>query len=307
MLNRKDLLGLKDLTQEEIITILDTASEMKKILNQNVKKVPHLQNKSVVTLFYENSTRTRTSFELAAKYMSAQVSNIAVAQSSVQKGETLIDTGKTLDAYKTDVICIRHSISGAPHLLAKNIKASVVNAGDGMNEHPTQALLDMFSMREKCGQIAGLRVAIVGDIRHSRVARSNIWGLRTMGASVVLAGPETLMPIGIRNVEGIQVTNRVSEAVKEADIVMGLRIQLERQQSALFPSKQEYANFFGLNEEVLQNAKSNAWVMHPGPINRGVEITGSLADSEQSIIDEQVLNGVAIRMAVLFLLTRGGR
>lgn len=305
-LSRKDLLGLKDTPREEIGYILSLAQEMKKILKQNVKKTPHLQNKSVVTLFYENSTRTRMSFELAAKFMGASVSNIAVANSSVKKGETLIDTGKTLDALCTDVIIIRHSMSGAPKLLADNIRASVINGGDGMNEHPTQALLDMYTMIEKFGNLKGLRVAIVGDIKHSRVARSNIWGLTKSGADVILSSPYTLIPQDIE-LTGAKVITNTDEAVKGADVVMGLRLQLERQQSALFPSISEYHELFGLNDRRLQLASPNAIVMHPGPVNRGFEMTSSLIDGDKSMIDEQVLNGVAIRMAILFLITRGGR
>ena len=305
-LSTKDLLGLKDIPREEIGYILSLAQEMKKILKQNVKKTPHLQNKSVVTLFYENSTRTRTSFELAAKFMGASVSNIAVQQSSVKKGETLIDTGKTLDALCTDIIIIRHSMTGAPKLLADNIKASVINAGDGMNEHPTQALLDMYTMIEKFGGLKGLKVAIVGDIKHSRVARSNIWGLTKSGAEITLAAPYTLLPQDIE-LTGAKVTTKVEDAVRGADVVMGLRLQLERQQSALFPSINEYHELYGLNDERIALASPNAIVMHPGPVNRGYEMTSSVIDGEKSFIEEQVLNGVAVRMAILFLITRGGK
>lgn len=304
-LYRKDLLGLKELDSEEILKILDVTTEMKKILSQGVKKVPHLQNKSMVSLFYENSTRTRMSFELAGKFLSASVSNIAVATSSVQKGETLIDTGKTLDALMTDVIVIRHNCSGAPHLLAKNVKASVLNAGDGMNEHPTQALLDMFTMREKLGDLKGLKVAIVGDIKHSRVARSNIIGLNKLGAEVCISAPKTLLPYDIESM-GAKVCT-IDKAVDGANVVMGLRMQLERQQSGLIPSRKEYGRFYGLNYERLQKADKNVLLMHPGPMNRGVELTSEVADCEQSVINEQVTNGVAVRMAVLFLLTRGGK
>lgn len=303
--HRKDLLGLKELDATEIINILDVATEMKKILVQGVKKVPHLQNKSIVSLFYENSTRTRMSFELAGKFLSASVSNIGISTSSVQKGETLIDTGKTLDALMTDVIVIRHNCSGAPHLLAKNIKASVINAGDGMNEHPTQALLDMFTMREKLGAIKDLKVAIVGDIKHSRVARSNIIGLRKLGAEVFISSPSTLIPYDIENMGAKRGT--LEQAVDNANVVMSLRMQLERQQSGLIPSRKEYARFYGLSESVIQKAAKNALVMHPGPMNRGVELTTAVADCEQNVINEQVTNGVAVRMAVLFLLTRGGK
>jgi aspartate carbamoyltransferase catalytic subunit len=305
-LTAKDLLGLKDLPREEIGYILSLAQEMKKILRQNVKKTPHLQNKSVVTLFYENSTRTRTSFELAAKFMGASVSNIAVERSSVKKGETLIDTGKTLDALCTDVIIIRHSMTGAPKLLGDNVKASIINAGDGTNEHPTQALLDMYTMIEKFGSLRGLKVAIVGDIKHSRVARSNIWGLTKSGAEVTVCAPYTLLPKDIERT-GAKVTTNTDEAVKGANVVMGLRLQLERQQSALFPSIREYHELWGIGDERLSLADPDAIVMHPGPVNRGYEMTSGVIDSDKSRIDEQVLNGVAVRMAILFLITRGGK
>ncbi len=305
-LSSKDLLGLKDLPREEIGYILSLAQEMKKMLKQNIKKTPHLQNKSVVTLFYENSTRTRMSFELAAKFMGASVSNIAVSNSSVKKGESLIDTGKTLDALCTDVIIIRHSMSGSPKLLADNIKASVINGGDGTNEHPTQALLDMYTMIEKFGGLKGLKVAIVGDIKHSRVARSNIWGLKKSGAEIILAAPYTLMPQDIDKT-GVRMTANTDEAVQGADVVMGLRLQLERQQAGLFPSIAEYHELYGLNDERLALASPEAIIMHPGPVNRGYEMSSSVIDSDRSKIEEQVLNGVAIRMAILFLITRGGK
>lgn len=305
-LSCKDLIGLKNLPKEEIGYILSLAQEMKKILKQNVKKTPHLQNKSVVTLFYENSTRTRMSFELAAKFMGASVSSIAADRSSVKKGETLIDTGKTLDALCTDVVIIRHSMSGAPKLLGDNIKASVINGGDGTNEHPTQALLDMYTMIEKFNHLKGLKVAIVGDIKHSRVAKSNIWGLMKSGADVTLSAPYTLLPKDIE-LTGVKVTTNADEAVKSADVVMGLRLQLERQGAGLFPSIAEYHELYGLNDRRLELASPNAIVMHPGPVNRGYEMTSSLIDGPQSVIDEQVLNGVAVRMAILFLITRGGK
>ena len=304
-LQKKDLLGLQDITKEEIAEILHNAGLMKYILTQNVKKTPHLQGKSIVTLFYENSTRTRMSFELASKYMSAASANISSSASSVAKGETLIDTGRTLDMMKTDVIIIRHPLSGAPHLLAQYVQSSVINAGDGTNEHPTQALLDMFTMQEKKGSLEGLKVAIVGDVFHSRVARSNLWGLTKMGAKVWLAAPETLMPIQMAK-SGAVITNDIRDAVENADVVMPLRIQLERQKSGLFPTLREYCKFFGINDEILKLAKKDALVMHPGPINRGVEISSAVADSDQSVINEQVTNGVAVRMALLYLLTRRG-
>ncbi len=303
ILKSKDLLGLKDVSKEEIQGILETSKTMKLIIKSNTKKTPHLQGKSVITLFYENSTRTRTSFELAAKYMSGTSVNISVASSSVAKGETLIDTGRTLDVMGTDVIIIRHAMAGAPHLLAKNTAASVINAGDGMNEHPTQALLDMFTIIEKKGCIEGLKVAIVGDILHSRVARSNIWGMKKMGAEVVVAGPPTLLPPYIEKT-GVKAYTDVKEAVYKADVIMALRIQKERQDSGLFPNVKEYAEFFGVNGETLKNAKDDVIIMHPGPVNRGVELTSVLADSDISTIEEQVTNGVAVRMALLYLMTR---
>ena len=306
MVNKqKDLLGLRGVSAEQITEILDTAARLKSILSAPNKKTPHLQGKSIVTLFYENSTRTRMSFELAAKYMSGVAANISASTSSVAKGETLIDTGRTLDAMGTDIIIIRHPMSGAPHLLSQYTRAGVINAGDGMNEHPTQALLDMLTMREKLGSLKGLHVAIIGDVLHSRVARSNIWGLKAMGADVTLSGPPTMMPPCLEEM-GVRVTGRVEEAVRDADVVMGLRIQLERQQAGLFPSVREYHARFGLNDERLAMAKPHALVMHPGPMNRGVEISSFLADGPDSVIQEQVTNGVAVRMAVMFLLTRRG-
>ncbi len=304
-LKSKDLLGLKDISAEEIEYILDTAKTMKYVITSNNKKTPHLQGKSIITLFYENSTRTRLSFELASKYMSASAANISASSSSVAKGETLIDTGRTIDMMGSDVIIIRHPQSGAPHLLSKHVNASVINAGDGMNEHPTQALLDMFTMREKMGSLKGLKVAIMGDIYHSRVARSNIWGLTKMGAEVSIAGPATLLPPGIEKM-GARVFSTIQEALIDADVVMSLRLQLERQKKALFPSVREYSRFFGLDEKRLQMAKKDALIMHPGPVNRGVELTSAVADSDSSVINEQVTNGVAVRMALLYLLTRRG-
>lgn len=302
-LKTKDLLGLRDVSAEEITEILDMAGIMKSIIVSGNKKTPHLQGKSIINLFYENSTRTRTSFELAAKYMSAAAANISASTSSVQKGETLIDTGKTLEMMGTDVIVLRHPMSGAPALLAKYFSGSVINAGDGMNEHPTQALLDMMTMREKKGGIKGLKVAIVGDAAHSRVARSNIWGLGKLGAEVVVAGPPTLMPPHMEDM-GCRVTYNVDEAIEGADIVMGLRIQLERQQKGLFPSVREYSKLYGINKKRMELAKKDAIIMHPGPMNRGVEINTIAADSEASVIEEQVMNGLSVRMALLYMLTR---
>ena len=301
----KDLLGLKDLSADEIKYILDNAKTMKYILLQNNKKTPHLQGKSVITLFYENSTRTRLSFELASKYMGASAANVSASSSSVRKGETLIDTARTIDAMGTDIIILRHSMSGAPHLIAKNVKASVINAGDGMNEHPTQALLDAFTILEHKGSIEGLKVAIVGDIMHSRVVRSNIYALTKLGARVAIGGPATLLPKGIENL-GIEVYDNINEALVDADVVMGLRMQLERQHSGLVPNIREYARFFGVDDKRLALAKPDALLMHPGPVNRGFELTSSVIDGESSVIDEQVTNGVAVRMAVLYILARRG-
>lgn len=303
--SHKDLLGLRGMPKEEIEEILLNAAQLKGILRSASKKTPHLQGKSIVTLFYENSTRTRMSFELAAKYMSAAAANISASGSSVQKGETLVDTGVTLDRMGTDIIIIRHPHSGAPHLLARHVGAAVINAGDGVNEHPTQALLDMLTIRERYGDdLRGLRVAIVGDIEHSRVARSNAFGLATMGASVVFAGPPTLMPA--HPMQGVETTWDVERAVEGADVVMALRIQKERIGTPRIPSEREYSAVFGLNRERIARAREHALIMHPGPMNRGVEITSDLADSPDSRIDEQVTNGVAVRMALLYLYTRRG-
>jgi aspartate carbamoyltransferase catalytic subunit len=301
----KDLLSLRDVEREEIEMILSTAASMRQLLDSPTKKTAHLQGKSIVTLFYENSTRTRMSFELASKYMSAAAANISASASSVQKGETLLDTGRTLDSMGTDVIIIRHPMSGAPHLLAQHVHAAVINAGDGINEHPTQALLDMFTIKRHKGHLDGIKVAIVGDVLHSRVARSDIFGLHTMGAEVALCAPPTLMPAQMAEL-GVKTYTRVEEAVEGADVVMGLRIQKERQEEGNFPSLREYAEFFGINEERMKYAKPDALIMHPGPINRGVELTSDAADSEQSVINEQVTSGVAVRMALLYLLTRKG-
>ena len=303
MLKRKDILGLREMPAEEIDEILTVGMSMKKLLRQNIKKLPHLQGKSVTTLFYENSTRTRCSFELAAKYMGAHVVNISAESSSVKKGETLVDTGKTLDAMKNDVIVIRHPMGGAPRLLARTVKAHVVNAGDGMNEHPSQALLDMLTMRENFGSIEGLKVAILGDISHSRVAKSNLFGLKKLGAEVTMYAPKTLIPTGIEKM-GAKVCRSREEAVEGADVVMGLRIQLERQHAGNFPSLGEYSKFYGVSEALMKYAKPTALVMHPGPVNRGVELTSGLIDGESSRIEEQVLSGIAVRMSMLFLLTK---
>ena len=301
MLKRKDLLGLIDLTKEELTEILDVAADMKRHLKDGDKQLPYLKGKTATILFYENSTRTRTSFELAAKYLGATVVNIAAGSSSVAKGETLVDTGKTLDAQLNDFLIMRHPMGGAPYLLSKVAKAGVLNAGDGMNEHPTQALLDMLTMRETFGTLEGLKVAILGDIKHSRVAKSNLFGLRTMGAEVYMYAPETLIPKGIDKL-GAKLCKTREEAIKDADVVMGLRIQLERQQAGNFPSLNEYAEFYGVNAKLLALAKPNAIVMHPGPVNRGVELTGKVIDHDKSRIEEQVFSGIAVRMAALKLL-----
>ena len=302
-LKGKDLLGLKDISAEEIEYILEMAKTMKMILTTGNKKTPHLQGKSIVTLFYENSTRTRLSFELASKYMGASSANISSAGSSVAKGENLIDTGKTIDRMGTDVIVIRHPMAGAPLLLAKNVNSSVINAGDGFNEHPTQALLDIFTIKEIKGDLKDLKVAIIGDIYHSRVARSNIWGMIKLGANVSVAGPSTMMPPFIEQL-GVKAYTTVQEALIDADVVMGLRLQLERQKKGLFPSIREYSRFFGLDEKRLRLAKDDAIILHPGPVNRGIEFTSSVIDGDKSFINTQVTNGVAIRMALLYLLTR---
>ena len=299
----KDLLGIKDLDADQISEILKTAKIMKEIIVNNNKKAPHLQGKTVITLFYENSTRTRLSFELASKYLSANAANVAVASSSVAKGESLIDTARTINMMGTDALVIRHECAGAPHLVAKNVNASVINAGGGMNEHPTQALLDAYTMIEQKGKIEGLKVAICGDVLHSRVARSNIYLLNKLGAEVSLCAPTTLMPPEIEKLN-VKTYTDVEKAIKGADVIMGLRIQLERQKKGLFPSIDEYSDLFGINEERLKLAKEDAIILHPGPVNRGVEITSGIYSHERSCIDTQVTNGVAVRMAVLYLLSR---
>lgn len=299
----KDLLGLKNISEEQILYIIDTARKMKMLIDSPNKKSPQLQGKTVVTLFYENSTRTRMSFELAAKYMSGNAANISASGSSVAKGETLIDTGKTLDMMGTDIIVMRHPCSGASELLGRNVNASVINAGDGMNEHPTQGLLDIYTMLEHKGQLKDQKIAIVGDIKHSRVARSNIYGLTKLGAKVYMCAPKTLIPLELEKTGAI-ITTRLEEALDGASIVMGLRIQKERQNSGLLSSVREYHKFFGLNEQSLKWAEKDAYVMHPGPVNRGVELSSNVMDGPNSLINEQVKNGVAIRMALLYILTR---
>jgi aspartate carbamoyltransferase catalytic subunit len=302
--DKKDLLGLEYLTAEEILTILDTARAFSEVSTRAIKKVPALRGKTVVNLFYEPSTRTRASFELAEKRLSADIVNMNVSTSSVTKGETLLDTVRNLCAYKIDVIVIRHAMSGAPIYLARNIACSVVNAGDGMHEHPTQALLDMYTLREKLGDLHSRKIVIVGDIAHSRVARSNIWGLTKLGAHVTVVGPTTLIPRDIEQM-GVTVSYDLDDALRGADAVNMLRIQREREKQTLFPSLREYAKLFGLSAARLQRMSAQLIVMHPGPINRGVELSGSVADGPQSVILEQVTNSLAVRMAVLFLVTGG--
>ncbi len=303
---RKDLLGIKDLSVEEINLILDTAESFMEVSTRDIKKVPTLRGKTVVNLFFEASTRTRTSFEIAAKRLSADAVNISSSTSSVVKGETLIDTARNLEAMNPDIIVIRHSASGAPHLLSRLIKQSVINAGDGAHEHPTQALLDMMTIRQKKGRIRGLKVAIIGDIAHSRVARSNIYGLNKMGAEVAVAGPSIMMPRDVQEL-GVKAYTRVEDAMEGADIIMMLRIQIERKAAAVFPSFREYAQVFGLDRERIKRAREDVLVMHPGPINRGVEISPEIADGPYSVILDQVSNGVAVRMALLYLLAGGGK
>ncbi len=301
MLNKKDLLGIKELSQEEITLILDTAAGFKDVIGRDIKKVPALRGKTTVNLFFEPSTRTRTSFELAAKRLSTDVINFSVPTSSVVKGESLIDTALTVQALGADFIIIRHSSSGVPHLLAKNLDASVVNAGDGTNEHPTQALLDAFTIREKKGKIEGLAISITGDIIHSRVAKSNIYCLRKLGARVRLIGPPTLIPRELEKL-GISIFHNMEDGVREADVLMMLRIQTERQGKGFFPSTDEYSKNWGLNTERLALAKEDVIVMHPGPMNRGIEISSDIADGPKSVILDQVTNGIAVRMAVMYLL-----
>jgi aspartate carbamoyltransferase catalytic subunit len=303
--DRKDILGIKDLSVDEINLILETAESFLEISTRKIKKVPTLRGKTIINLFYEASTRTRTSFEIAGKRLSADTINISSSTSSVVKGETLIDTARNLEAMNPDVIVIRHSAAGAPHLLAALVKQSIINAGDGAHEHPTQALLDMMTIKEHKGKIAGLKVAIIGDIEHSRVARSNIYGLSKMGANVILAGPATMLPRDIEQM-GVKVFSRLDDAITNADVVMMLRIQLERQKQSIFPSLREYSQHYCLNRNNIKLAKKDVIVMHPGPINRGVEISPDIADDPAcSVILDQVNKGVAVRMALLYLLTGG--
>ena len=303
---RKDILDMESLSVEEINLIVDTAVQMKEISQRPIKKVPTLRGKNVILFFHEPSTRTRTSFDIAGKRLSADTFSISASASSMVKGETLIDTARNLEAMNPDVIVLRHSASGAPHMLARLVKASLINAGDGMHAHPTQALLDLMTIREKKGRLEGLRLAIIGDIAHSRVARSNIVGFTKMGASVVVAGPPTMMPNGVETL-GASVTYHVDEALRDADVVMMLRIQKERQKQLNFSTEREYAEVYGLTARRLKNAAPDVLIMHPGPINRGIEIAPEVADGPYSIILNQVTNGVAVRMAILFLVAGGTR
>jgi aspartate carbamoyltransferase catalytic subunit len=302
----KHIFGIEQLSVEDISHILDTAISFKEVSNRAIKKVPTLRGKTVVNLFFEPSTRTRLSFEIAAKRMSADTFNISSSTSSATKGETLVDTARNIEAMNPDAIIIRHSSSGAPFLLAKHIDAAVINAGDGSHEHPSQALLDMMTVVEKKGRLEGLKIAIIGDVAHSRVAVSDILGFSKMGAHVRVAGPQTFMPVDVASL-GAELCGSVSDAIKDADVVMTLRIQLERQNDSLVPSLREYSRFFGVNRQILELAKEDVIVMHPGPINRGVELNPDVADGKRSVILDQVTNGVAVRMALLYLVLGGGK
>ncbi len=301
-LHTRHLLGLEGMKREDIQLILDTAVSFREVLERPIKKVPPLQGKTIANLFFENSTRTRLSFELAERRLSADVLGFAASGSSVAKGETLKDTARNIEAMKIDMVVIRHSAAGAPHYLSRVIGSNVINAGDGAHEHPTQGLLDMYTIREKLGRLEGLHVCILGDISHSRVARSNIFGLLTMGAKVSVCGPATMMPREIRQL-GIEVYHHIDEVLPQVDVINVLRIQLERDAGRLFPSIREYHNFYGITRQRLEKAGRDITIMHPGPINRDVEISADVADGEHSVILQQVLNGVAIRMAVLYLLS----
>ncbi len=301
----RHLLGLEHLSRQEIQLILDTADSFREVIERPIRKVPALRGRNIVNLFFESSTRTRISFELAEKQLSADTINFTGSASSVSKGETLLDTARNVESMKVDCVVVRHSASGAPHFLAQYLShAVVINAGDGAHEHPTQGLLDLHTIRDRLGGVEGKRIVIVGDIAHSRVARSDIWGLRAMGASVVVCGPPTMMPVDIEDL-GVEVHHHLKDAIRDVDVIYMLRIQMERQQAGLFPSLREYSRLFGLNAEKLAWAKPEAIVMHPGPINRGVELDTSVADSDRAVILDQVTNGVAVRMAVLYLLLGG--
>lgn len=305
-LKRKDLLGIEDLSRDEIELILSTSESFKEVSEREIKKVPTLRGRTIINLFYEASTRTRTSFEIAAKRMSADAINISVSSSSVVKGETLRDTARNLEAMSPDCVVLRHSSSGAPLILSKLLRCSVINAGDGSHEHPSQALLDLLTVKERFGRIEGLKIAIIGDILHSRVARSNIYGFTKLGVEVSIAGPPTMIPSEIEKM-GCKVFNRIEDAIKDADVIMMLRIQLERQKTGLFPTAREYSRLFGLDSKKLENAKKDVVILHPGPVNRGIEISSDVADGRYSLILEQVKNGVAVRMALFYLLLGGSR
>jgi len=297
---RKDLLGLEDLSKEEIEIILNVAESFKDVSTRSVKKVPALRGKTVVNLFFEPSTRTRTSFELAAKRLSADVLSFDVSSSSVSKGETIVDTAKNIEAMKVDCFIVRHSVSGAPLIISKNVSSSVINAGDGCHEHPTQALLDLFTVKEKFGKIKGIKISIIGDILHSRVARSNIWGFKKLGADVIVCGPPPLIPKDIEKT-GVKVTFDINEALENVDIVYLLRLQRERQKENYLPSLKEYSSLYGIDEERYEKIKKKTFIMHPGPMNRGIEIKSGVAEKDNSLILQQVTNGIAVRMAVLYL------
>lgn len=297
---RKDLIGLEELSKGEIETILNVADSFKDVSTRSVKKVPALRGKTVVNLFFEPSTRTRTSFELAAKRLSADVLSFDVSTSSVSKGETIVDTAKNIEAMRVDCFIVRHSISGAPEIISRNVQASVINAGDGCHEHPTQALLDIFTVKKKFGKIKGLKISIVGDILHSRVARSNIWGFQKLGAEVWVCGPPPLIPKDIEKTN-VKVTYNIDEAIKDADIVYLLRLQRERQKENFLPSLKEYSSLYGIDEKRYEIIRKKSFIMHPGPLNRGIEIKSVIAEKDNSLILEQVTNGIAVRMAVLYL------
>ncbi|HUP37636.1 MAG TPA: aspartate carbamoyltransferase catalytic subunit [Candidatus Limnocylindria bacterium] len=298
---RKDLLGMQDLDAAEIIGVLDTAASMKEIAAREIKKVPTLRGKTMVNLFYESSTRTRTSFEIAGKWLSADVINFSASGSSAEKGESLLDTARNIEAMSPDVVVVRHRAAGAPALLARHLRCGVINAGDGAHEHPTQALLDLMTIREKKGHLDGLNVTIVGDITHSRVARSDIHGMRKMGITVTVAGPPTLIPAQCQEL-GVKVSHRLEEAIAHADVIVMLRLQHERMQGGFIPSLREYSRVWGLSLAKLEHCRPDVLIMHPGPVNRGVELAPEVADSAYSVILDQVSNGVAVRMAVLYLL-----
>jgi aspartate carbamoyltransferase catalytic subunit len=298
---RKDLLGMQDLDAAEISGVLDTAASMKEIAAREIKKVPALRGKTVVNLFYESSTRTRTSFEIAGKWLSADVINFSASGSSADKGESLLDTARNIEAMSPDVVVVRHQAAGAPALLARHLRCGVVNAGDGAHEHPTQALLDLMTIREKKGHLEGLNVTIVGDITHSRVARSDIYGMRKMGITVTVAGPPTLIPAQCQEL-GVKVSHRLEEAIAHADVIVMLRLQHERMQGGFIPSLREYSRVWGLSLAKLDHCRPDVLIMHPGPVNRGVELAPEVADSAYSVILDQVSNGVAVRMAVLYML-----